>query len=286
MRNEPKKNMRETSSSNSGAPTTGNSRLRVCAVSFLNTVPLVWGMLHGAQRGRFELSFAVPSECADRLEAGAADIGIVPVVELTRLDLEVIEGTGIACRGPARSVLLVSRKPMREIRTLAADTSSRTSVALARILLAERYGVLPGLRPMAPRLARMLETADAAVLIGDPALHVDPERSPFEIWDLGAAWVELTGKPMVFAVWAGHRRLAPARLAPDFTASCRFGQERLDEIVRAESARRRLAPELVRRYLTQNVVLELGQNEYEGLKLFLEHAASVEAALTGRTYRR
>jgi predicted solute-binding protein len=249
----------------------------VCAVSFLNTVPLVWGMLHGEQRGRFDISFAVPSECADRLEQGSADIGIVPVVELARLDLEIIEGTGIACRGPARSVLLVSRKPLREIRTLAADSSSRTSVALARVILAELHGVTPELRPMPPVLARMLEAADAAVLIGDPALNVDPDRSPFEVRDLGSAWVELTGKPMVFAVWAGRRRLAPARLAAEFAASCRFGLERMEEIVAAESARRRLAPELVRNYLTRNVVLELGENEREGLKLFLEQAARLDA---------
>jgi len=267
-------------------PGSKNSHPRVCAVSFLNTVPLVWGMLHGEQRGRYEISFAVPAECADRVEQGLADIGIVPVVELSRLDLEVIEGTGIACRGPARSVLLVSRKPLREIRTLAADSSSRTSVALARIVLAERCGVTPELRPMAPVLAQMLEVADAAVLIGDPALQVDPARSPFEVLDLGAAWVELTGKPMVFAVWAGRRALAPARLASDFAASCRFGLERIDEIVAAESESRGLSPELVRDYLIRNVVLEFGENEYEGMKLFLEQAARLDALLATRNTTR
>lgn len=278
--------MRNSSPSNSKAAAPANSRPRVCAVSFLNTVPLVWGMLHGEQRGRFDLGFAVPSECAGRLEEGSADIGIVPVVELARLDLEVIEGTGIACRGPARSVLLVSRKPLREIRTLAADSSSRTSIVLARIVLAELCGVRPELRPMPPSLARMLEAADAAVIIGDPALNVDPERSPFEVCDLGAAWLELTGKPMVFAVWAGQRRLGPARLAAEFAASCRFGLERLEEIVAAESARRQLAPALIRDYLKRNVVLELGENEYEGLELFLEQAARLEADSPARIHPR
>ena len=276
MQEKPRKNMQKFPSP-SRLTVSGNSHPRVCAVSFLNTVPLVWGMLHGEQRGRYEISFAVPAECADRLEQGLADIGIVPVVELARLDLEIIEGTGIACRGPARSVLLVARKPLREIRTLAADSSSRTSVALARIVLAERHGVTPELRPMAPVLAQMLEVADAAVLIGDPALQVDPQRSPFEVLDLGAAWAELTGKPMVFAVWAGRRALAPARLAPDFAASCRFGLKRIEEIVAAESASRKLAPELVRDYLTRNVVLEFGENEYEGMKLFLERATRLQA---------
>src|SRR5829696_4773005 len=114
---------------------------RVCAVSYLNTQPLVWGMLHGKQQNRFELTFCVPAECADRLAAGTADIGIVPCAELPRLGLEIIRGTGIACHGPVRSILLISRVPPGQIRTLATDSSSRTSVMLARILLAKRFGV-------------------------------------------------------------------------------------------------------------------------------------------------
>lgn len=261
-----------------------NKKPRVCAVSYLNTVPLVWGMLHGEQRGLFDLSFAVPSECADRLEDGSADIGIVPVVELPRLGLEVIRGAGIACRGPVRSILLVSRKPLRQIRTLAADQGSRTSVALARILLAEIYGATPEVLSMAPVLDSMLAAADAAVLIGDAALRVDVDRSPLEVWDLGGAWVELTGKPMVFAVWAGRSAVAAA-LAGAFAASCRYGLERLEEIIELESARRRLPSELVRTYLTRHIVFELGQNEYDGLELFLERAARLEALPAGVRWR-
>jgi chorismate dehydratase len=253
-----------------------NEKLRVCAVSYLNTVPLVWGMLHGEQRELFEISFALPSECAGRVEEGSADIGIVPVVELPRLDLEVIPGTGIACRGPVRSILLISKKPLAQVRTLAADRSSRTSVVLAQILLAENHGVRPEVRSMPPVLAPMLEAADAAVIIGDPALRVDTERSPFEVWDLGEAWVRLTGKPMVFAVWAGRRPSDAERLAGAFTGSCRFGLERMEEIISAESARRGLAPALVRDYLTRHIAFELGENELEGLELFLKYAARID----------
>ena len=149
-------------------------RQRVCAVSFLNTTPLVWGMLHGPQRGRFDLEFRIPAECADRLASGAADIGIVPSLELTRQDLEVIPGAGIACRGPVRSILLISSRPAPEIRTLATDKSSRTSVELARIILERRYGASPAFLPHAPDLEAMLRSADAALIIGDPALRVDP----------------------------------------------------------------------------------------------------------------
>lgn len=261
-------------------PDLNERKPRVCAVSYLNTVPLVWGMLHGEQRGLFDLSFAIPSVCADRLEDGSADIGIVPAVELPRLGLELIPGTGIACRGPVRSILLVSRKPLRQVRVLAADHSSRTSVALARILLAEVHGAAPEVRSMPPVLDSMLAAADAAVLIGDAALRVDIASSPFEVWDLGGAWVELTGKPMVFAVWAG-RSAASGALAAPFAASCRFGLERLEEIIPLEAARRGLPPELVRAYLTRHIAFELGENEYDGLRLFLERAARLEPAAAG-----
>src|ERR1700729_3390583 len=150
-------------------PTT-TSKLRVCAVSYLNTTPLVWGMLHGAQRGLFDLEFRIPSDCADQLASGAADIGIVPSFELTRLKLEVIPGTGIACRGPVRSILMISSRPAAEIRTLAADSSSRTSVELARVILERKYGASPTLSRQPPDLDAMLQAADAALIIGDPAL--------------------------------------------------------------------------------------------------------------------
>src|SRR5438132_9986472 len=113
--------------------------LRVCAVSYLNTTPLVWGMLHGPQRGVFELDFQIPAVCADHVASGAADIGIIPAFELTRQDLDTVPGVGIACHGPVRSILLVSSRPAGEIRKLAGDSSSRTSVELARILLALRW---------------------------------------------------------------------------------------------------------------------------------------------------
>ena len=163
------------------------SKLRICAVSYLNTVPLVWGMLHGDQRGLFDLELAVPSECADRLERGAADIGIVPAVEVHRLGLDIIRGAGIACREAVRSILLISKVPFEDIRLLAADTNSRTSVQLARILLERRHGARPRLLPHAPDLAAMLEAADAALIIGDPALRVDIARLPYYWSDLGAA---------------------------------------------------------------------------------------------------
>lgn len=246
----------------------------MCAVSYLNTVPLVWGMQHGAQRDVFDLKFALPSECADQLASGESDIGIVPVIEIARQKLEYFRGTGIACHGPVRSILLVSKVPFGEIKTLATDSGSRTSVMLSRVILAEKFGVEPNVVSRRADLASMLGEADAALLIGDAALRVDPAELPFESLDLGAEWTSLTGLPMVFAVWAGRKEIIQPRFEEAFIESCRSGRASIDEIVRTES--RGFPPALVTKYLTEHIVFELGERDYEGMNLFLSRAARFE----------
>lgn len=253
--------------------------IKVCAVSYLNTSPLVWGMLHGEQRGAFELEFRIPSECAREVETGAADIGIIPAIELNRHDYGRVRGLGIASRGAVRSILLVSAKPFGEIRTLAGDTSSRTSVALARVILERRYGTSPQIFSHAPDLPAMLEVADAALIIGDPALHLDPDRMDYHVLDLGAAWTEMTGLPMVFAIWAGRREAITPAVEKVFQASYEFGRANLDDIIRLEAAPRRVSYELAREYLTKHIVCELGTREYQGLELFLNYARTVQEAV-------
>jgi len=206
------------------------------------------------------------------MAAGDADIGIVPSFELTRQDLEIIPGAGIACRGPVRSILLVSRRPAGEIRKLAADSSSRTSVQLARVILERRYGAEFTTITHAPDLDAMLRAADAALIIGDPALRLDPGRLPYEVHDLGGEWVEMTGLPMVFAVWAARKGVATREVVEAFRESCRYGLEQIEELVTAESARLGFAPTMVRHYLTRHIVHELGPREYEGMDLFLRYA--------------
>jgi chorismate dehydratase len=247
---------------------------RVSVVSYLNTVPLVWGMLHGEQRDLFELERAIPSECADRLADGRADIGIVPSVELNRQKLDVIPGTGIACRGPVRSILLISKVPFADIRTLATDSSSRTSVALSRIVLARKYGVEPQLYSKRPHLGSMLEHCDAALIIGDAALVLNPAELPFHVIDLGTEWTELTGLPMVFAVWAARAGLPPQDPEP-FRASLRFGMQHIDEIVSAEHGKLGISEALARDYLTRNIIFDLGEREYAGLSTFLQYASEL-----------
>ena len=206
--------------------------------------------------------------------AGKADIGIVPAFELLRQNLETVPGLGIACRGAVRSILLVSKVEPGAIRTLAADSNSRTSVQLARIILARKYGVRPAFVSHAPELASMLDTADAALLIGDPALRVEPAALPYRVWDLGVEWLDLTGLPMVFAVWAGRPGVITPSISQAFHDSFQYGRAHMDDIIKIESPARRFAPEFVRRYLTEHIIYELGDAEREGMRLFLELAGA------------
>jgi chorismate dehydratase len=235
-------------------------------------------MLHGAEQDLFDLEFRIPAECADRVAAGEADIGIIPSFELSRQKLAIVRGAGIACHGAVRSILLVSSTPLEEVRTLAADSSSRTSVQLARVILARRYGAHPEIFRHPPELPAMMRAADAALVIGDPALAIDPAVQPWHVYDLGAEWVEMTGLPMVFAVWAGRAELVTPELEAAFLRSCHYGRERIPEIARVEGPPRGFAPEFAREYLAHNIVHELGEREYEGLRLFLEYATDGQAS--------
>jgi len=244
----------------------------VCAVSYLNTVPLVWGALRGPQRGTMDLSFAVPSVCARRVEEGVVDVGILPVIETARMGLEFIPDIGIACRGAVRSLLLISRVPFDQVKSLAADVGSRTTVELARIILAHRYGAEPAVFPAAPQLGSMLRDADAALLIGDAALSVNPLELDYPVLDLGEEWMALTGLPMVTALWAGHKKAITPELAGLLRESCRFGLASLEQIIQEESSQRDFPEWLVRDYLTRHIVYEIGESEHAGLKLYLEYA--------------
>lgn len=245
---------------------------RVCAVSFLNTVPLAHGMARGPQKDFVELTFAVPSVCAARIEEGAADVGLVPVIEMDRQGLTPVPGIGIASRGAVRSILLVSRVPFRRIRTLAADMNSRTSVMLARITLSRWYGVEPEVSPMPPDLDSMLARADAALLIGDAALAVDPEQAGMPCLDLGEKWSDMTGLPFVFAMWAGPQRQITPELGQILKSSYACGLADLDRIIEEESVRRNMPRAMVDRYLRHNIVFEHGDAERAGLDLFLRYA--------------
>jgi chorismate dehydratase len=244
----------------------------VGAVSYLNTVPLVWGMLHGPQSAEVELSFSIPSRCAEQVEQGTVDVGLVPVAEIARQELAIVPGHGIACFGPVRSILVFSRVPFGEIRTLSADLGSRTSVELARLILRERYGAEPAVVPRAPVLESMLSDADAALIIGDAALRLNPEELPFECLDLGAEWLSLTGLPMVFAAWAGKPGLPMARVERLSRDSYEFGRARMNEIIERASIEHGVPADLAERYLRRHIRYDLGRREQDGLQAFLRLA--------------
>lgn len=248
------------------------SPVRFCAVHFLNTVPLIWGFLQQPERYPISLTMASPAVCAQRLREGAADVGLVPVAEIARQSLDVLPATCISSDGPVRSILLISRKPWREVRTLAGDANSRTSVLLAQIILRERFGVTVRMDPHPPDLEAMLAVADAAVVIGDPALHIDVDHLSEPWLDLGDEWRSLTSLPMVFAAWAGRDIRNPESLTQALLDSLAFGKANLDAIVENEAAKHGVALPLAREYLAHHIRFPLGERERAGMAEYLRLA--------------
>jgi chorismate dehydratase len=256
----------------SGGPADSQKRkLRVCAVSYLNTAPLVYGWRQ-QPHAELALEMALPAVCANRMRTGEADIGLVPVAEVARQNLTVLADVGIACDGPVRSILVFSRKPWQEVRTIAGDSSSRTSVLLAQILLRERFGVAPTMLPHPPDLLEMLATHDAALVIGDPALRLDPQALSARSMDLGEEWQRLTGLPMVFAAWAGSASLKGQLPGGLFRDSLAAGIANLEAIVEKEAPPRGISNDLALQYLREHIRYELGDREWRGLEEFLRRA--------------
>jgi chorismate dehydratase len=258
-------------------------RLRISAISYLNTAPLMWDFEHGNARRAFEISFTVPSTCAAALREGTADIGIIPSAAYATIpELLIIPGVAIASVHPVRSILLVSKVPLNEIRSVALDTSSLTSVALTKVLFAKWWGKGRTFHAMAPDLGAMLKEHDAGLLIGDPALRVD--RSRWLAYDLAEEWIRLTGKPFVFAFWA-MRQDALQQASPelDLTAVFQGSRDRglrsknIDVISREWAGRVGLSEPEIKRYLTENIYYHLDSACLEGLHLFYQYATEVGA---------
>jgi chorismate dehydratase len=252
--------------------------IRVGIVNFVNARPLARGLERDPSG--LELVYLPPARVADELAAGRIDVGLLPSIELARIPgLAVLPGCAIAATHEVRSVLLVSRVPVAEIRTLALDENSRTSAALVRLLLAARYGIEPELRAAAPRVEEMLATSDAALVIGDPALRVDRERHV--VLDLAGEWLELTGLPFVFAVWAARAELATLEFASRFERSLELGLSELEAIVEETAVASGLTPAVLRDYYTRNLRFRLGDAERRGLAEFLRRAEAAGLAPSG-----
>jgi chorismate dehydratase len=247
-----------------------SARLRLGVVAYLNMVPLIYGL---DREPGFELVRDVPARLAERLHAGELDLGMIPAIELCDHDYAIVPGIAIGCRGPVASVRLVHRVPLLDVRSVALDRSSRTSAALLRLLLRERLGHDPMYLPMAPDVSAMLERADAALVIGDPALdYAGSARS----LDLGQAWLDWTGLPFVFAVWAGRPGAVSAAQVARLQAALHEGLGRLPELAaryNGEASRNEA-------YLRTNVHYGLGESEIAGLRAF--HARAQHAGLIHR----
>ncbi len=228
------------------------------------------------------MSFSIPSECARDVENGSEQVGLVPVAEIARQGLEIVPGVGIACSGAVRSILLFSKVPWKQVRHLAADLSSRTSVQLARVILRERFGVEPQITQAPPVLQNMLGHSDAALIIGDPALHLDPSGEGFACLDLGDEWFQLTRLPFVFAAWAGKPGIPIEHLGYIFRDSYEFGKAHLSEIIEQQFVVRSISRELAAHYLTHHIRFEIGREEERGLQAFYELANLNRPALAGR----
>jgi predicted solute-binding protein len=246
--------------------------VRLGAVNYLNVRPLVYGL---EARSDVRLRFDVPSTCARLLAEGEIDLGMVPSITYAdRPGDRIVPGLCIGSDGPVASVALFTRTPVRDIRRVALDTSSRTSAALVRIVCRRMFDIAPEFRPHGPEIASMLDVADAALLIGDPALFFDAPSGVEKI-DLGALWSEMTGLPFVWAFWSGRPDAADASTVAVLQQAAATGGHHIEEIARAYVAATPERIPLAARYLRENLVFTLGAREQQGLETYYREAANL-----------
>ncbi|MFN0195755.1 MAG: menaquinone biosynthetic enzyme MqnA/MqnD family protein [Planctomycetaceae bacterium] len=249
--------------------------LRIGAVSYLNSKPLIEGLSELLPDADLILDY--PSRLADDLSAGLLDVALIPSIEVFRnRSLEVISNACVAARGPVLSVKLYSRVPWGEIDTLALDEGSRTSAALARIMLAERFGVHPQCVSLPVESEISSAQTDAVLLIGDRAMQKAP-REFLATWDLGEEWMTWTGLPFVFALWAARTGEDLTRVEDGLQLARDRGVQSTDEIAQREAPLLGISAELATTYLNENLHFRMGDAERSGLRLF--HSLAVKQGL-------
>lgn len=250
-----------------------NKSPKIGAVSYLNTKPLVVGL--GADDADHELMFDLPSRLAEQLAAGQLDVALIPVIEAaTRPEYTIVSDACIACQGPVWSVKLFSRVPADQIRTLALDEGSRTSQALTRAFLAEKFNVFPECQILSIDENWEETTCDAVLVIGDRAMKKESGQFPRSL-DLGTAWTCWTGKPFVFAVWAARPGADLDHLARLLSEARDLGQRSLDGIAKENASRYDLSFDDCLRYLKQNIHYFLGDEEKAGMQQYFDVAAEL-----------
>jgi predicted solute-binding protein len=276
------------------------TKLRISIVQYLNTAPLVWGFANGPLRGKYDLSFTVPSQCADDLRSGRADVAIIPAIEYQRIeDLVILSDMAIASKKQVRSLLIIAKKPIEQVTRFALDASSRSTQTLTRLLCAEKWKIAPQLFEAPPDLPAMLDKADAALLIGDPALRIAvsiekegcrgregqticpaatlgiTSAEMLYVYDVVGEWRSLTGLPAVLAVWAARRDVATPEVVTDFLASRDFGLSRIPEICFDAARELELPRRTLESYLRHNIDFSLDEENRRGLELYFAQAAKL-----------
>ena len=267
---------------------------KISIVKYLNAIPLAWGMLEGPQREVFDPLLSTPAECADQLAQARVDIGLIPSIEFQRIKgCRIVPGPAVAATHRVRSVILVSVVPLWKVRTVACDSGSRTSVALAKIIFSEFYHTRPDFRPAEPDVANMLAQSDAALLIGDHALkfmqnnerpNIETQKplvrlgsEPLQIFDLAERWRFLTGLPFVFAFWAVREGFPTGNVVDVLKQSRDLGVAHIPTISERYSEQLHIKKEFLREYLERNVHYYMDSACLEALELFYEKAAHAGA---------
>jgi chorismate dehydratase len=276
-------------------------KLRISIVEFLNTAPLVWGFTEGPLAEKYDLSFAVPSQCAEDLRAGRADVGIIPSIEYQRMENVVaLPGMAVASKNEVRSLLVISKVPIEAATSFALDTNSRSSVGLAKILCRRHWNIAPEFIDSPPDPDKMLARADAALIIGDPALRLRLEVDALEakvpqaegccscggedeqpvkgvqmlfVYDIAQQWRELTGLPSVLAIWVARRGVVTPEILADFQASREYGLSHIGDIAEGAALKLDLPPRELERYLNENIDFSLDNENLAGLRLYYEECA-------------
>jgi chorismate dehydratase len=244
--------------------------LKIGAVSYLNTKPLIHGLQHRMPDA--ELILDLPSRLADQLRSGQLDVALIPSVEFLRSrDWHIVSDACIACRGQVRSVRILFRKPPASIRTLALDEGSRTSVVLARVLLEQKFGLRPQVQDLAMQRDFREDLCDAAVVIGDRAMDVDASQY-HSVWDLGEVWNRETGLPFVFAMWVTSDPSIAIELSTVLEHCRDHGLREIDSLVSQYAGDYHLSSGDCKKYFLEQLHFHLGKRELAGLELFRNHA--------------
>jgi predicted solute-binding protein len=272
-------------------------KLRISIVQYLNTAPLVWGFTNGPLAGKYDLSFTVPSQCAEALRTGAADIAIIPAIEYQRIPgLVVLPDLAIASQNRVRSLLIIAKKPIEQVRSIALDRSSRSTQALTRILASEHWKIDSEFFETEPDLGVMLDKADAAMLIGDPALRISvaiekksavssqgravcqaatlgmTSADILHIYDVVGEWRKFTSLPAVMAVWAARPEVVTPEVLADFAASRNFGLTQIPAISLEAARELELPQQALESYLRHNIDFSLSEENRRGLERYFHEA--------------